>query len=119
MITKVKDISKITLNPEDVMVKQIVRIKKGSSGIILDNLSEEQRRELKDDKLKLISMQIVAKGTNVHFEIGDYIETKGNTKINYEIIDSIEADGIILEQRLYVIHKNNIEFAVNPDNYEL
>ena len=114
MIKKVKDLSKVILNKEDVLVKQIVESKKRS--IIL---SDEQQKKLDEDNVKLISMEIIAKGSSVHFDVGDYIETKGNLRVNFEIVDSVEANGIKLEQRVFVIHMNNIEYAVKPENYEL
>lgn len=112
MITKIKDLKKIFLNREDVMIKALVK-KKVSSGLVLPDSVDQKAMEAFEE---ILAIEIVAKGINVdEFEVGQYISLKSNVRMNYDLLNP----GVAPEERVSVIHKNNIEFAINKENYEL
>ena len=112
-IKKVKDLSKLSLNNQDVMIKAIVEIPVGkASGLNLD--LSHMNKEDKDAMEKIKSLEIVAKGQEVTgFEIGQYISLKANRYPDY---DALTED---TTERIFVFHMNQIAYAINKSDYEL
>lgn len=108
---KVKDLSKVILNPQDVMIKALVKTTT-ASGLDLSLMAKKDLESLEE----VISMVIVARGKDVEvFNTGDYVFIKNGVRMMFEILDAVDT----LQQRLFVVSMFNIEYAVNPDNYEL
>lgn len=108
MIGNVKDLSKVILNPQDVLVKATL-IKKKETKIILTGLSDEDKADFEE-----WSAVIIATGKDVDvFNVGDIVvEFKSNQLQSRSLGKEEDAD------RISVIHMNNIEIAATPDNYE-
>jgi len=118
MIKKVKDLSKVTLNKEDVLIEAMVKVKK-SSGLDLSAMDDKSKKEYTEKTQEVLDMTILAKGENVVFNVGQHVVLKQGVRFNYEVLDSVAAGIESLEKRIATIHMNNIEFAINTDNYEL
>jgi len=107
---KVKDYSKVILNEYDVLLRSI-NIKR--PGLIqMANMVSEETKALAEE-WKIV---IEAIGDKVHpFKIGDIVmDIKGN-RLSSRSTNSKDE----YADRLTVIHVNNIEYAVTPDNYEI
>jgi hypothetical protein len=114
MIKNIKDLSKVALNAQDVMVMATVKLKK----TVLDLSTVENKKDL-EGREQLLKLEIIAVGSEVLFKPKDLIEVKDNARINFDILEEVDlGKGWIQEFRVGVFHMNNIEYAISPDNYK-
>lgn len=117
-IEEVKDLSKAQLNNEDVMILSTLIEKSKKLIIVPENIKDEDKES--DEKWDI---KIIAKGANVHFNIGDYIELKAPAVSYVDVFDN-EYEKMSEKERedyvpnkLSVVHMNLVEFAISPENY--
>jgi hypothetical protein len=111
MLNKIKDLSKIVLNNNDLMIKQITVKKASNSGLILsETMSKEDLQKFEE-----VENVIVAKGAKVEeFEIGDIVSLRSlHGNVAFDTLDNTpNAD------KYFVVGQHAIEYTVRPDNYE-
>ena len=108
MINKIKDLSKVSLNPDDVLLRIKVVKKASESVILLDSVTDKDKRELGQEEL----VTIEALGNNVsQFNVGQIVALL-KSPVNSYYIDGKSGDSIT------IVGAYNIGVAVNPDNYE-
>jgi len=113
MVEKIKDLSRVILNNQDVMLMAKVKSKIKSS---LD-LSSMNQKDLEDME-ELLSTEILVVGSEVTaFTPGQYCIRKPNSPFMYDILKVEKTDALEnVEYRVAVLHMNNILFATNFEN---
>lgn len=110
MISKVKDLSKLKLNSQDVMIKAVlVSTSEASKLISLAEMNSEDRA--KHEEWEAV---IVGVGSEVKdFEIGDIVVEFKTNRIESRELNPDEKNS----PRISVVHMNLIESAASSSNY--
>lgn len=109
MITKVKDLSKVILNNQDVLIR--AKLMKKSTIIMPDGISDADKAGAGEEW----KMDIIAVGNEVKaFSAGDIVVSTKTNRVEFHRIDNNNPDS----DRYFVLHMNNIEFVVKAENYE-
>jgi len=113
MIEKIKDLSKVVLNSQDVMV--VSRVKsKIKSNLDLSSMNAVDKESMET----LIDTKILAVGCDVKvFTPEQMCIRKPNSSFVYDILKTERLDTMeTIEHRIAVLHMNNILLATNPEN---
>lgn len=111
MIQKIKDLSKVSINAQDVMLLVTVETKK-ANGLNLD-LSAMNKQDL-DELEKIISVEVITSGVEASiFKKGQIVSMKNNSQLG--AYDSLTED---TTKRVVVVNMVSIAYGVNMDNYE-
>lgn len=114
MVEKIKDLSKVVLNSQDVMLMAMVK-SKIKSNLDLSSMAQKD----KEDMEELISTEILAVGCDVKvFTPGQMCIRKPNSPFMYDILKTDKLPTMeTVEYRVAVLHMNNILFATDLDNF--
>lgn len=115
MIKKIKDLKKVKLSPDDVMIEAVVEVKVKSS-LDLSAVSSSDMEDINKDREKLISLTLINKGDNVIFNIGDIVSLRPKIQLSYDLVDEVKGSNKSLEKRIIITGKNAIHYSTSPDN---
>lgn len=114
MIEKIKDLSKVSLNAQDVMLMATVK-SKIKSGL---DLSAMNNKDKEDSTEELLKTEIIAVGKEVtQFKPKQLATRKLHSSFPYDVLDTQKQGLETIEFRVAVVHMNNIEYAIDQDNY--